>query len=196
MTQHSPIVARVVPVWYDARVYTCLRGCRRMIETIMSQLTTSLLIPLLVTLSAWVARELISVAQAHRKSIHTSWVLALYDAATKAVEDAVGAVMQVSVAQLKAIASDGKLTPEEAKAAFQTVVNQAWMSLAKSVQDDLVKLEGSIALAKQQVIAPKVEPAVANAKAAMLDQQAKAITDPAAQASAKVVARQAIGLTQ
>ena len=167
-----------------------------MLDTIISQLVTYALIPILTAVSIWVARELIAVAQKFRENLHVQWAQALYDEATKAVEDAVGQLMQTSISQLKASAADGKLTLEEGKAAFETAVKVSWQSLAQSVRDGLVKLTGSAALAQQQVIAPKVESAVARAKVTGMDKVSQPITDPNAQATAKVVARQALGLSQ
>lgn len=81
----------------------------------------------------------------------------------QAAGDAVNATYQTAVNDLKAANADGKLTAEEAKAAFTHSVRAAWNAIVKDAQGDLAKLFGGVAGA-HAVVGQAVESKVATAK--------------------------------
>lgn len=76
-------------------------------------------------------------------------------AATAALETA-----QTAVDAIKLAASDGKLTPDEARAALEKAVNRAWQLLAPEIREILIGLFGSEQAAKAAAVTPTVEAAV------------------------------------
>lgn len=81
---------------------------------------------------------------------------------------------QEAVGHLKAASADGRLTPEEARAAALTAVKEVWASLPADVRKLLVTIAGSEVAAQDAFIRPKVENSVA-AQTTFEKAQAKAI---------------------
>lgn len=67
-----------------------------------------------------------------------------------------------AVATLKAGASDGKLTPEEAQAALAAAVTETWAALPALIKKLLAGIAGGELAAQSAFVAPKVEVAVKN----------------------------------
>lgn len=76
----------------------------------------------------------------------------------------VASVMEASVRHLKAAADDGKLSPQEAGAAFTKAVDDTWSGLSKDVRDVLVKQAGSKEAAIKTHIEPSINRAVLEVK--------------------------------
>lgn len=75
---------------------------------------------------------------------------------------AVASVMQEAVLDLKAAHEDGKLSPDEAKAALHLAVNRIWGALGAEAKDALAGLFGGDASAAiTQLVEPAVEAEVA-----------------------------------
>lgn len=106
---------------------------------------------------------------------------------------AVASVMQEAVLDLKAAHEDGKLSPDEAKAALHLAVNRIWGALGAEAKDALAGLFGGDTTA---AITQLVEPAV-EAEVAMLSSMlpsAAPFEDEAAKLNAIRHARTRLGL--
>ncbi|PIG96881.1 hypothetical protein [Deinococcus sp. UR1] len=69
----------------------------------------------------------------------------------------VAQINQQAVAVLKASAADGRLTPEDARDALRTVVNEVWASLPDLTRAALIALAGDAKAAQLQYVEPEVE---------------------------------------
>ena len=120
-------------------------------------------------------------------------LLAMVD---QAAGDAVNATYQTAVNDLKAANADGKLTAEEAKAAFTHSVHAAWAAIVADAKKDLASLFGGTGGALQKVGAA-VESKVAVAKVSgVATPTAKvAAGTPEQKAKAAAAARVQLGLS-
>jgi hypothetical protein len=133
------------------------------------------------TLRAWIVRK---GREADNQILATTLSIAGNVAAAAVAETA-----QTAVSHLKAAREDGKLTREEAQAAFRTALNRAWSMLGRELQETLTHHAGSESAAKDKVLGPIVEQMVAQTSAT-----ASPPVDDAQAASEVTLARARLGL--
>lgn len=166
-----------------------------MLETLLAQVFDLLLEPVLLALAGWAVVAIRKAGAAAQEASKITWVDTLIGQAQAAGENAVNELFQTAIAQLKASKEDGKLTPEEARAAFRAAVNAAWAALSQPVRDGLSGLFGGEAGAKS-ALGKMVESAVARGKVAGMDGGivAKPTDDAGRRSLELVLARQRLGL--
>lgn len=117
------------------------------------------LAPILLALLSWGSLRLAALIQAH---VHNAYAQGALLRLNDAVGTVVGEIAQTEVADLKAKASDGKLTNKEAKELRDTAVAKVRGYLGKNGVTALSRVFDSDMI--QKVIESKIEAAVAEGK--------------------------------
>lgn len=133
----------------------------------LQEIWNDAVIPALVTLLTAALSILVGVAisalRAWAAKQTAQWKRAVVDEVTKAAEEAVAAVNQTFVADIKAARADGNLTPDEAAAAFKRARDIVLTRMGEAGLAALAKVAGSKANA-QAVVSDLIESAVSKSK--------------------------------
>lgn len=160
-----------------------------------SQLIYEIVVPaiaaLLSAVLAWGIPALFTAIRGFLEArVDNETVRRVLDEVTRAVEVAVKETAQIAVNDLKAAASDGKLTREEAVAALNKAVASAWGSLTQQARERLLGELGSEA-AVHKFLESQVEAELAVVKALP---KAAPIVDEGERAKVVGAARGRLGL--
>ena len=159
-------------------------------------ITTHVILYLLGLVGAGIGLKVTQFLDQKTKGVKNDALRSLLAMVDQAAGDAVNATYQTAVNDLKAANADGKLTPEEAKAAFTHSVQAAWGAIVADAKADLAKFFGGAAGA-QAVVGQAVESKVASAKVSgVATPNAKvAQASPEQKAKAAAAARVQLGLS-
>lgn len=135
-----------------------------MSEALLQEVLIPIALTVLTAIAAWIGTTARSWIARKARETDNQILATVYGLVGQVAATAVAETAQTAVTQLKAAREDGKLTPDEARAAFRAAVNRTWNMLGQEAKDVLTGQAGSESAAKANIVGPMVEQMVANTK--------------------------------
>lgn len=162
-----------------------------MMETLVQDGLVPILLTILTALAAWLSTTVRDWIKRKARETDNQILSTVLGLAGQTAATAVAEVAQTTVEQLRAAREDGRITPDEAKAAFNKATERAWGMLGKSARDILTEHAGSEEAAKESIIGPLIEQMVGATKG---QASASPPSDDTSKARDVALARSRLGL--
>lgn len=128
-----------------------------MMEILVQETLVPVLLAVLTAAATWLATTARAWVKRKAEETENALLSQALSLAGQSAATAVAELTQTAVANLKAAREDGRLTADEAQAAFTAAVERTWSMIGQSARQTLVGEAGSEAAAKNDMIGPVVE---------------------------------------
>lgn len=135
-----------------------------MIDVLVQNILVPLLLAVLTAAGTWLATNAVAWVKAKAKEANNQILANAFGFLGQTAAVAVTELTQTTVSHLKAAREDGKLTADEARAAFTAAVERTWQLIGRETRNLLTGEAGSEQAAKETIVGPVVEQMVAATK--------------------------------